>query len=47
MPITISSNGVLERELLGYTREESIEMSQVDLIHAEFLKIQELSRENT
>ena len=46
MPVTLSSNGVLERELLGHTREESIEMTHVDAIQAEFLKIQDLSREN-
>jgi len=39
IPITLKSNGVLEYELLGYSREKSVELSRVQSIQAEFARI--------
>jgi len=40
-PVELTSNGVLEYELLGYSREESIELSHVKSIQDEFTRIKE------
>jgi len=41
IPITLTSNGILEYELLGYSSEQSIELSHVKRIQDEFTRIKQ------